>query len=139
MRECCRGGDRGFVVRGPVGIRLVGLERPGEMDDRVRLAECRREVIVPSERSHLVGQLTETPPQRRTDLSACPRDRHRAPSPAMDRLVVLGHGAHGIHHMSSRRRRRTEPSEDGPPQSNPRQPTTRSPLDTKRRITSVCA
>jgi hypothetical protein len=40
------------------------------MDDRVRVAECRREVIVSSERSHLVGQLIEPPLQRRTDLSA---------------------------------------------------------------------
>jgi hypothetical protein len=31
------------------------LESPGEVDDRVRIAERRREVIVPSERPHLVG------------------------------------------------------------------------------------
>jgi hypothetical protein len=78
---------------------------PGEVDDRVRVLECRREVIAPSQRSHLVGQLTEPPPQRRTHLSACPRDGDRARSPAPYRLVVLGHGVHGSEHMSSRRRR----------------------------------
>jgi hypothetical protein len=112
MRERGGGGEGGVEVRDPVGIRLVGLEAPGEVDDRVRVAECRREVIVPSEASHLVGQLTEPLLQPRTDLSACPRDGHRPCSPALDRLVALGHGVHGSQHVSSRRRRRIEASED---------------------------
>jgi hypothetical protein len=103
MRECGGGGEGGVEVRGPVSIRLVGLEGPGEVDDRVRIAECHPEVSVPSEGSHLVGQLTEPLLQRPTHLSTCPREGHRARSPALDRLVVLGHGAHGSYHMSSRR------------------------------------
>jgi hypothetical protein len=101
------------------------------VDDRVRVTECRRQVIVPSERSHLVGQLTETPPQRRTHLSACPRDGHRARSPALDRLVVFWHRVNGSQHVSSRRGRRTEPSEHGDPAQSSRPPegrTERAPV-----------
>ena len=100
MRECCGGSEGGVEVRGAVGVRLVGLEGPGEVDDRVRVAECRRQVIVPSEGSHLVGQLTEPLLQRPTYLSACPRDGHRPRSPAVDRLVALGHNAHGSQPMA---------------------------------------
>jgi hypothetical protein len=55
------------------------------MNNRVGVAERRGEVVVSTERPHLVGQLTETPPQLGADLSACSRHGHRTRSP--------GHGA----------------------------------------------
>jgi hypothetical protein len=80
--SCRRGGERRIEVRCPIRIRPAWLEGPGQVNDRVRVAERRREVIFSSERSDLVGQLIETPPQRGTYLSACAGHGHGTSSPS---------------------------------------------------------
>jgi hypothetical protein len=58
------------------------LEGSGEVNNRICVTERGRQVILSPERSNLVGQLIETPPERGTYLSAYPGHGHGTSSPS---------------------------------------------------------
>src|SRR5262245_43048958 len=89
MSERCGGGERRVEVRSAVGIGLAGLERPCEVYDRVGVGERDLEVVCVSERSHLVGQVTETMLQRGTDLSTRAGHSDRTRSPRHERRLPV--------------------------------------------------